>query len=183
MRPGTKEPIGAGLPSLRPTFKYKYCVCLKRYCSKYSRRLSKTLRVAWLKVIIAISATLPSSPNTQHHGKEGDEGSSWSPQEGNEGDEGKEGMKVSWVVDCFNSGPLVFSHALAFWWPVHWKQVTWLARIELLKVKCACGTIVLYNLRVIRPGIQPPWSRSNFTWWASFQIILILCQVLSKNRK
>ena len=44
MRPGTKEPIGAGLPSLRPTFEYKYCVCLKRYCSKYSRRLSKTLR-------------------------------------------------------------------------------------------------------------------------------------------
>ena len=104
--------------------------------------LSTTHSVVWLKVIIAISATLPGSPSTQHHGKEGDEGSSWSPQEGNEGDEGKEGMKVSWVLDCFNSWPLVFSHALAFWWPVHWKQVTWSARIELLKVKCACVSII-----------------------------------------
>jgi hypothetical protein len=72
---------------------------LKRYCSKvstYSRVLSTTHCVAWLKVIIATSATLPGSPSTQHHGKEGDEGSSCcSPQEGNEGDEGKEGMKVS----------------------------------------------------------------------------------------
>ena len=81
--------------------------------------ISMLLPSARLKEIIANFARSPDYPNTQHHGKEGDEGSSRSPQEGNEGDEGKESMKVSWVLDCFNSRQPVFAHALAFSWLVH----------------------------------------------------------------
>ena len=80
--------------------------------------ISMLLPSARLKEIIAYLARSPDYPNTQHHGKEGDESSSRSPQEGNEGDEGKESMKVSWVPDCFNSRPPVFSHAPAFSWLV-----------------------------------------------------------------